>query len=77
MNNNFPVMTVDMSLDILNAFWERQRQPQLRTAMAEATLQTQVYHAVLAPWHVSPGTIVKSIADQEGDFPLGKTERLV
>lgn len=43
-------MTV-MSLDILNAFWERQRQPQLRTAMAEEMLQTRMYHAVLAPWN--------------------------
>ena len=44
-------MTVDMSLDILNVFWERQRQPWLRTAMVEETLQTQVFHAVLAPWN--------------------------
>lgn len=44
-------MTVDMSLDILNVFWERQRQPQLRTSMVEDTLQTQVYHAVWAPWN--------------------------
>ena len=44
-------MTVDMSLDILNVSWERQRQPQLRTSMVEDTLQTQVYHAACAPWN--------------------------